>query len=126
MAKIFSIEDANLKTQTRVVRERQYADLDLTFNARTSNDGDVFRKLDAGAVRQSIKTLLLTNRYEKPFRPNFGANLSGLLFDLADEDTGDEIVNNIKRAIERYEPRARVVRVRASAQPDQNLSLIHI
>lgn len=120
MAKVFSIEDANLKKQARVTRERTYADLDLTLAARTSNDGDVFRKLDAGAVKQSIKTLLLTNRYEKPFRPNFGANLGGLLFELADEDTGDEIIENITKSVERYEPRAKILDLKVSATPDYN------
>lgn len=120
MAKVFSTEDGNLNGSVRVIKERQYSDLDLSFAARTVTDGDVYRKTDAAAVKQAIKTLLLTNRNEKPYRPQFGGNLGGLLFSLADEDTGAEIANRIKNAIARYEPRAEILSLRVSATPDYN------
>jgi len=117
---IKSNEDGNLSNSSRVAKERLYSDVDLSFDARTTTDGDVFRKTDAAAVKQALKTLLLTNRFEKPYRPDFGANLSGLLFELANEDTGYEIISQIKSTIERYEPRARVLDIEVSAQPDYN------
>lgn len=120
MAKVFSTEDGKLSGSVRVIKERQYSDLDLSFAARTVTDGDVYKKTDAAAVKQSIKTLLLTNRNEKPYRPNFGANLSGLLFSLTDEDTGAEIASRIKNTIARYEPRAEIASLRVSATPDYN------
>jgi len=120
MAKIFSTEDTNLSTSIRVVKEREYSDVDLSLDARTSTDGDVFRKTDAASVKQAIKNLLLTNKYEKPYRPQYGANLSGLLFELMSEDVGEEIIDNIKTAIQRYEPRAKVLNVKVTATPDYN------
>lgn len=120
MAKRFSTEDTNLETSIRVVKEREYSDVDLTLEARTSTDGDVFKKTDAASVRQAIKNLLLTNRYEKPYRPEYGANLSGLLFELMSEDVGEEIIRNIKTSIQRYEPRAKILNVRVTATPDYN------
>jgi phage baseplate assembly protein W len=99
MAKIFSAEDGNLSTSVRVVRDRLYSDFDLTFEANTTSGGDVYSKTDAASVKQAIKTLLLTNRFEKPYRPQFGADLGGLLFNLADADTGEEISSALKTLI---------------------------
>ena len=88
--------DGNLSNSNRVVKERLYSDIDLTFFARTSTDGDVFKKTDAASVKQALKSLLLTNKFEKPYKPAFGGNLNGLLFELADADTGSEIASRIK------------------------------
>jgi phage baseplate assembly protein W len=115
-----SNEDGKLDGSIRVVKERLYKDLDLSFAARTTTDGDVFRKNDAAAVKQALKSLILTNRFEKPYRPNYGADLSSLLFELADADTGDEIIQKIKSAVERYEPRVKILALRVSATPDYN------
>lgn len=120
MSKIFSTEDGNLNSSIRVVKKREYSDIDLSLDARTSTDGDVFKKTDAASVKQAIKNLLLTNRYEKPYRPQYGANLSALLFELMSEDVGDEIVDRITKTIERYEPRAKVLGVRVTATSDFN------
>lgn len=121
MAKIFSSEDGALSTSIRVVKERVYSDLDLSFFARTDTDGDVYKKTDAAAVKQAVKTLILTNFFEKPYRPQFGANLRSLLFELMDENTGDEIISNIKTAIERWEPRVKILNLKVTATPDYNL-----
>lgn len=120
MAKIGSTEDGNLQFSRRVVKELVYSDFDLTFAARTTSDGDVFKKTDAAAVKQAVKTIVLTNQFEKPYRPNFGANLRGLLFELADEDTGEEIYSRIVSTLERYEPRVRILSLKAEATPDYN------
>ena len=127
MTKVFSPEDADLSTSIRVVKEREYSDLDLTLSAKTpafgyasGDTGDVLRKTDAAAVKQSIKNLLLTNRYEKPYRPNYGGDLSALLFELADEDTGNQIIQKVKSAIQRYEPRAKILSVKVTSSPDMN------
>ena len=113
-------EDGNLNNSSRVVKEKQYSDFDLLFDARTISDGDVFRKTDAAAVKQAIKNLILSNRYEKPYRPSYGGDLSGLLFELADENTGNEILSRIKNQIERYEPRAKILNIKVTSRPDYN------
>jgi len=121
MAKIFSREDGDLSTSIRIVKDRVYSDIDLSFFARTSTDGDIYRKLDAAAVKQALKTLLLTNRFEKPYRPQFGGNLSGLLFDLMDQETGKEIISSVKNAVATWEPRVKLLNVKVTATPEYNL-----
>ena len=118
MASIYN-EDGILAKSSRVTKERVYTDVDLTFDARTTTDGDIFRKTDAAAVKQALKTLVLSNRFDKPYRPAYGANLSGLLFELMDEDTGDEILSRIKSTVERYEPRVKLLNIKVTAKPDQ-------
>ena len=126
MSKIFSTEDNNLDQSIRVQRERKYSDLDLAFDARTATDGDLYKKTDAAAVKQAVKNLLLTNRFEKPYRPDYGANLSSLLFELADENVGEEIIELVKNAIQRYEPRAKLEDIKVTANLNTNAIAVTI
>lgn len=119
-------EDGNLSISPRVTKQRIYSDIDLTLGARTSTDGDIFRKTDVASVKQALKTLLLTNRFEKPYRPAFGGNLRGLLFELADEDAGEEILSRVKSSIQRFEPRVKVIELRVTASPDYNSVNVYI
>lgn len=100
-----SIEDANLgQSGLATTQNRQYIDVDLSF-AKKQTTGDVYKKQNAAAVKQAVKNLLMTNQNEKPFQPYFGANLSRFLFELADEDTEEDIQEEIRNVIEVYEPR---------------------
>ena len=86
-----------------------FTDIDLTLARKET--GDVFKKFGVNAIRQSIRTILLSNHGDKPFNPTFGANIRGLLFELFDEDDDDAISNirtDIRNAIALYEPRVRV------------------
>lgn len=117
--KVLSAEDGDLQKTTLISSRRvNYLDIDLTFAKRPS--GDVYKKKDAAAVKQAIKNLLLTNQYEKPFNPFFGVNLRGMLFELADEDTENEVRANIINSIERFEPRVEVVDLRVNVLPEQH------
>ena len=117
--RVLSTEDGNLQKSTLISsRAVDYLDIDLTFNKRPS--GDLYKKRDAAAVKQSIKNLLLTDFYEKPFQPFFGGNLRAMLFELADEDTEDEVEENIRNAINKYEPRAEILTITVNVLPDQN------
>lgn len=113
-------EDGKLDDSTRVKKVRKYSDFDLTLTARTMTDGDIFKKTDVAAVKQAIKTLILTNRFEKPYRPEFGSDLRGLLFELADDTTGDEILSRVKEQIQTYEPRVAITNLKVTATPDYN------
>lgn len=116
----FAQEDGNLNTATiESSRVRKYIDLDLSFTAKPTS-GEIFKKTDAASVKQAVKTLVLTNRLEKPFLPEFGGDIRGQLFELADAGNDDIIRNDIISNIERYEPRAEVLDVVVNQQPDRN------
>lgn len=104
--KALSIEDGNLTAASTLeaTQNREYIDIDMSLAARPVT-GDIFKKKNGEAVKQSVKNLLLTNRGEKPFSPYFGANLSDYLFELADEDVIPGIVYTIRENIRVFEPR---------------------
>jgi phage baseplate assembly protein W len=119
VTKAFAVEDGNLNTRSITTsRNKLFSDIDLTFAIKPS--GEIYKKLDAAAVKQAVKNILLTNQFEKPFQPTFGGNLNNILFELVDNDTVFEIENTVKQAIARYEPRALVQRVITNLQPDAN------
>jgi phage baseplate assembly protein W len=119
MARAYSLEDGNLSRRTiNQAIGRSYSDLDLTFTAKPS--GDVYKKLEVAAVKQAVKNLLMTGNAEKPFQPNFGANLGVALFELDTDYQPEEMAELIDTAIKRYEPRARVLEIDFTTYPDRN------
>ena len=118
MARAYSTEDTNLSKSLIASRGTDYKDIDLAFAAKPA--GDVFKKTDAAAVKQAVKNLLLTNRGEKPFQPDFGANLNEVLFNLDTEFDPDFVQDLIAEAIKNFEPRALVLSVSVSTDGDNN------
>ena len=117
--RVLSTEDGNLQKSVLISsRSVDYVDIDLAFANRPS--GAVYKKRDAAAVKQSIKNILLTNHYEKPFQPFFGSNLRGMLFELADNLSTSEVKSNIITAIKSYEPRVEILNLDVNIIPDQN------
>jgi phage baseplate assembly protein W len=96
-----------------------YSDLDLTF-LRTPGKGDVSISYDEQAVIRSIKNLLFTNPYERPFQPTIGSDLGTLLFEPASPLTSSLIENEITRVINNYEPRATIDYVKIFTNSDSN------
>lgn len=122
--KFLSIEDGNLESTTFTTRKsRDYSDIDLSFTAKPGPagvdlKGDIYKKTGGEAVKQAIKTLLLTNEFEKPFQPRFGAGLREMLFELNDGISGKRIELMIEQKIKMFEPRAQVELVNVKPQAD--------
>ena len=87
---------------------RQFKDLDLNFTIHPLKK-DLNKHLDATAVINAIKNLVLTSHYEKPFNPDYGSNVRKLLFETLDIITASAIEREIKQTIESFEPRVRIV-----------------
>jgi phage baseplate assembly protein W len=98
---------------------RNYSDLDLNFNIHPVRK-DINRHTGEMAVINSIKNLMLTNHYERPFQPNIGSNIRRLLFENLDTITASSIESEINQTISNYEPRAQILRVSAEADYDNN------
>ena len=98
---------------------RLYKDLDLSFTANPVT-GDVSKKLDVNAVKQSLNILMQTNFYERPFEPEKGANLRGYLFEPMSNLLAGLIQKTIKNIIETYEPRAKIETITVRANFDTN------
>ena len=114
-----SAEDAFLESRTLVgSRSRDYSDIDLSFV--TKPNGDVYKKTNVASVKQAVKNLLLTNHYEKPFKPYFGGNLNDILFELANDETSSVLREDVINAIHNYEERAQVLEVIVNDNIDFN------
>lgn len=72
------------------------------------------------AVIASVRNLLLTNFYERPFQPDVGSNLTGLLFEPATNITASILSDEIKSVITNYEPRAILNSIEVTLAPDEN------
>lgn len=119
MSKAFSIEDGDLQNKPiTTTLDRTYSDIDCTFLAKPS--GDIYKKTDVAAVRQSVKNLLLTNTGEVPFLPYFGGGLNRFLFTLSTEITERDIAKRVTETIQSYEPRADIKTISVTIEPDYN------
>ena len=103
-------------TVTNIVRD--FKDLDLNFTIHPVRKA-INKNVGEMAIINSIKNLVLTNHYEKPFNPNFGSNLRRLLFENADGITASLIEREISQVILNYEPRARVRTVNVSPNTEE-------
>ena len=86
---------------------RQYTDLDLNFLIHPVRK-DINKHKDEMAVINSIKNLMMTNHYERPFQPDLGSNVRRLLFENLDKITAISMEREIRQVVENYEPRAQI------------------
>jgi phage baseplate assembly protein W len=87
---------------------QRYKDLDLSFTAHPIKK-DVNTFVDDTAIINSIKNLILTNHYERPFNPDLGSNVRKLLFENIDAVTAIMIEREITQTITNFEPRVNVI-----------------
>ena len=96
-----------------------YSDIDFTFTKKPVT-GDVALSFDNKAVIRSIRNLLSTRKYERPFDPDLGSNIDALLFENFSPLVANLIEREVTDTINNYEPRALLDSVRVSADPDSN------
>ena len=89
---------------------RIYKDLNLGFQQNTATK-DIQKITDAEAVKRSVRNLINTNHYEKPFHPEIGSNLRGLLFENITPQISHYMGKQIELLIKNYEPRCKMVEV---------------
>jgi len=105
---------------------RIYTDLDLNFTANPVT-GDVSSKYDENAIKQSVKNLIMTHHYERPFHPEIGSQVHSLLFDNFSPMTQVMMEQAIRNTIENNEPRVRLNSVSVDLQNDDmtaNISIV--
>jgi len=100
-------------------RTKNYSDLNLSLQLHPTRK-DIIPLKDDAAVRNAIKNLILTNTYERPFHPELGANLRGLLFEPADAITRIAIKDQIESLLADQEPRVNRVKVFVENFDDRN------
>jgi phage baseplate assembly protein W len=96
-----------------------YSDLDLNFTIHPVKK-DINRYTNETAVVNSIKNLILTNHYERPFQPDIGSNVRRLLFENMDTITATTLKKEIEQTIKNYEPRANISNIAVSPDYENN------
>ena len=111
---------------TNVVQNR-YADIPFAFSVEsTDNNLDIRPVTDVEAIRQAVKTLVLSNHPDRPFHPELGCGVTGMLFENADIFTGITIKDEIIRVLSTHEPRIKDVTVEISDDIDRNALYVTI
>tara|TARA_B100000287_G_C20546256_1_gene746662 strand:+ start:195 stop:608 length:414 start_codon:yes stop_codon:yes gene_type:complete len=99
----------NSKNKSSRVARRWFTDLDTNFTLHPQS-GDLSLKQDVNAIKRSVRNLLSTNLFERPFKPSLGVDLRGMLFELS-TTFSDVLEDDIKAVINKFEPRAQVTDV---------------
>jgi phage baseplate assembly protein W len=98
---------------------RTFTDLDLNFIANPIT-GDVSRRFDETAIKQSLKSLIMTNHYERLFHPEIGSQINGLLFEPFSPLTKVMMERAIITTINNFEPRVEILEVECTLNPDNH------
>ena len=98
---------------------RIYKDLNLAFQQNTATK-DIQKITDAEAVKRSVRNLINTNHYERPFHPEIGSNLRAMLFENITPQITHVISKQIELLLKNYEPRCRLVQVNTQPMLDRN------
>ena len=111
--------DAGILTNESKRSSRIYKDLNLDFQQNTATK-DIQKITDVESVKRSVRNLINLNHYEKPFHPEIGSNLRGMLFEIISPQMTHFIGKQIELLIKNYEPRCRLVQVRNLPDLDRN------
>ena len=111
--------DASTLTNKSKRSSRIFSDLNLDFLQNTATK-DIQKIEDVEAVKRSVRNLINTNHYEKPFHPEIGSNLRAMLFELFSPQMNHAISKEIDLLIRNYEPRCRLVNVATIPDAERN------
>ena len=113
----------NSNNSNRISRTFKDLDLDFGLNSVTK---DVNKLTDAEAIKRSVRNLINLNNYEKPFRPEIGSGIRGLLFEPMTELTSHFMQVKIAEILNQFEPRISVSNIIINNQEDRNAYSVSI
>lgn len=98
---------------------RTFSDLDFNFlvHPRTK---DVSTRYDEDAIKQSLRNLILTRNYERPFRSYLGSQVNALLFEPISPLLTSMLEKAISDVIQNFEPRVNLLNVVVQYSPQNN------
>ena len=117
------LSDASIASSRASVvsKLRKYSDLDLSlYLDKTLTKGDIVPLEDTDAVKNSVRNLILSNNYDRPFQPYLASNIRALLFEPVDVFTVYALTSTIKNMLQTYERRIDQITVTANYDEDRN------
>jgi phage baseplate assembly protein W len=98
---------------------RVFTDIDLNFTAHPVT-GDITRRFDENAIKASVRNLLLTRNFERPFHSEIGSPIRSLLFELPGPMFTVMMQRAIIDVINNFEPRVEIIDVQVNDASDNN------
>ena len=98
---------------------RIYKDLDLNFG-RNVVTGDVNKLTDVEAVKRSVRNLINTSHFERPFHPEIGSDVRRMLFEPMTPLTALNLQRKVGEVLNNFEPRIKLVQILARPDLDRN------
>ena len=98
-----SVNNANVDTFI-------YRDLNLFFTPNPVS-GDVSVVTDVQDIKRSVRNLVMTNKFDRPFHPEIASHVRDLLFERFTPITFNLLRQRIETILENYEPRVRVLEI---------------
>ena len=98
---------------------RSFKDLSMSFKVNPLND-DLIPLKNEAAIARSLRNIVFTSPGEKFFNPDFGSNISKVLFENIDEISAIQIKEEIELSIKNFEPRVRLTEVEINPNYDNN------
>ena len=108
-----SVNESSLTTYT-------YRDFSLFFT-KNPVTGDISTLTDVADVKRSVRNLVLTNEFDRPFHPEIASHVRDLLFQPFTAITYNLLRNRIDKVLEIYEPRAKLTRIEIDDREFQNM-----
>ena len=96
-----------------------YSDIDLMFKIHPVKK-DLVLSTNEQAIVRSIKNLVLTGHYERPFQSEVGSNVSKMLFEPNSPLMANYLEREIYQVILTYEPRITGLVVNVISLPDES------
>ena len=119
-----AIYDAQSKSKS-TRNSRRFRDIDLDFG-RNAVTNDVNIVEDVIAIKRSVKNLVQTNFYERPFNPELGCGIRELLFENFTQMTKIFLQRKIEEVLINYEPRIQLQNVAVDDDQDKNRLVVDI
>jgi phage baseplate assembly protein W len=104
---------------------RIFSDLDLNFTAHPVTK-DIVLRYDENAIKTSLKNLLLTSNFERPFHSEIGSPIKRLLFEQATPMLDIVLRRAIVDTVNNFEPRVELLNVDVVVEEDSNVIRINI
>jgi phage baseplate assembly protein W len=98
---------------------KQYRDLDLDFG-RNSVTNDVNKLTDIEAVKRSVRNLINTSHFDRPFHPEIGSSVRAMLFEPMTPLTALNLQRKVQEVLINFEPRIKLVQIVSNPNIDSN------
>ena len=107
------------------IEQEIYRDIPMSFKVHPVT-GNMKLVANAESIKQSVKNIVLTNFYERPYQPELGGNVLAELFENMTPITEYNVARNIRQALENSEPRAVIEDINTTPVEDQNTLRVSI